>query len=97
MLAKQELRSVQAAECDVESVLNYAEYVLSSAPRLRQEFDLDQRQRFQSNLFPQGLIYANKAFGTALTSPVFNLLGAETGEQSQLVGPAGFEPATKGL
>lgn len=53
---------------------------------------LDQKQRLQKALFPEGLTYSDGAFGTATTSLLFNMLQqADTGK-TRLATPPGFEP-----
>jgi hypothetical protein len=48
-----ELREVQAPECDVESVLNFAQYVMLNAARSLTEFGSEQRRRFWQLLCPR--------------------------------------------
>ncbi len=90
--AEMELRDAELAQCNVELVLSFAEHVLSNAGRLWSEANLDQKQRFQRVLFPQGLPFSNGIFGTAETSLIFNLLQPPAAEKSSLVTPTGFEP-----
>ncbi|MCK4373378.1 MAG: hypothetical protein KAW61_09525, partial [candidate division Zixibacteria bacterium] len=53
---------------------------------------LDNRQRFQSFIFPGGITYFGGSFGTAETSIIFNVLGGKSVEKSNLVTPTGVEP-----
>jgi site-specific DNA recombinase len=77
---------------DVESVLAFAEYVLSHASRLWMEFNLDQKQRLQRVLFPNGLTYEKGQFGTAATNTIFTQLRLVGSEENQVASPTGFEP-----
>lgn len=82
---------------DVEAVLNFAEHVILNAARLWTEFSLEQKQRLQKVVFPEGVTFSEVGFGTAATCLFFNLLQQPQPQKASLVGPAGFEPATKGL
>ena len=63
-----ELREVQAPECDVESVLNFAQYVMLNAARSLTEFGSEQRRRFWQLLFAQGIRFSKGEFETAIAS-----------------------------
>jgi hypothetical protein len=60
-LAKMEAHE---AELDVEGVLGFAEHLLFNTGRLWQEFGLDQKQRLQKVLFPNGLHFSDGFLGT---------------------------------
>ncbi len=80
-------------ELDVESVLAFAEYVLSNPGRLWGEASLEQKQRLQKVWFPRGVTYSQDGrFGTAETSVIFRLLQALPTEKSSEASPTGFEP-----
>jgi hypothetical protein len=87
-----ELHDACLEELDVESVLEFARHLLLNAARMWIQASLDQRQRLQSVLFPDGLTYSDGAFGTAATCPVFSYLGVPPGTPYGLVSPTGFEP-----
>ena len=55
----------------VDSVLEFAEYVVLNSRRLWEEFPLELRRRMQKVLFPEGLVYDGKAFRTAVTCVFF--------------------------
>jgi len=58
----------------------------------RCEASLDQRQRLQKVLFPQGVTYsADGRFGTAETSVIFRLLQVVPAEKDDKASPTGFE------
>lgn len=76
-------------------MLTFAERLLLSPARQWLTFSLDQRQRFQALLFPEGLAYSkNGRLGTARVCVAFELLAACKKGEDALVRPAGFEPAS---
>ncbi len=84
-------------EVDIQGLLAFAEKLLVSPARQWLAFSLDQRQRFQALLFPEGLIYnKNGRLGTARVCVAFELLAACEKGKTALVRPAGFEPAAFG-
>ena len=92
-LAEMELSEATENQLDVEGALAFAEHLLTNAARLWTELDLDQKQRLQQVLFPEGLRFDGEKFGTAVTCLAFKQLD-ETGEpKSVMASPAGFEPA----
>ena len=92
-LVQAEMLDQNCEQIDVEQVVMFSESILLSAARVWQEFPLDQKQRFQQVLFPQGLQFASDSFGTAETSIVFNYLDLKEQTKASLASPAGFEPA----
>ena len=93
-LAEMATHDARLEELDIEAVLNFSEYVILNAPRLWTEFDLNQKQRLQTVLFPEGVTFSDSGFGTAVTSVIFNLLQQPEGEKTRMATPAGFEPAS---
>lgn len=91
-IAELELSEAQADEFDVESVLQLVEHLLSNAGRTWQEYVPDQRVRFQSILFPEGVPFANGEFGTAVTSPIFSMLRLSGTQNESLATLPGIEP-----
>ncbi len=83
-------------EVDIELAINFMENV----DRQWDISDYDLKQRFQSMLFPRGLVYdsVNGKFGTSEISPLYRLIGIEKAPEgaleSHLVAGAGLEPAT---
>lgn len=69
-----ELRETKTTESDIEDVLNVAEHVILNASRLWVEFNLDQKQRFQQMLFPNGVTFLAGEIGTTATCSIFKLL-----------------------
>ena len=87
-----ELNELEIAQLDVESVLEFAQHVLHNASRLWTEAFLDQKQRLQKVLFPEGLSFSEGKLGTPKTSLAFNILDAENFEKEKVASPTGFEP-----
>ena len=97
---KDELKRLEAQqlvrEFDIDTALNVMESVDSqwavASPSAK--------QRFQSVLFPKGLVYdyENHRFGTTEISPLYSVIANKkdlpVSEKSFLVAGAGFEPAT---
>ncbi len=92
-LAELELQHAKSEELDIEGILAFAEKVLSNAARLWSESSLEQRQHLQKVFFPKGLVWKGGNFGTPVTCLAFNYLPPPESEKSNLVSPAGFEPA----
>ena len=69
-MAEVELHETKIDELDVEVILEFAQYVLLNASQLWMEFPLEQKQRFQKVLFPQGVEFSEGKFGT----PTYSLL-----------------------
>lgn len=91
--AETALHEAKLDEIDVEGIVAFAEHVLSDAARLWSESSLDQRQRLQKVLFPQGVTYSRDGvFGTAETSVIFRLLQAVPTQKTSEASPTGFEP-----
>jgi site-specific DNA recombinase len=79
-------------ELDIEAVLDFAERVSLNAPRLWLEADLDQRQRFQAFLFPEGLEVVEGEVRTPVTASFYKELQHFTTLGERLVAHTGFEP-----
>ena len=59
---------------------------------------LEQRQRFQRVLFPEGIALGlDGEVRTAVTSYVFKLGQPETEDETEMVSREGLEPSTHGL
>ena len=92
-VTEMDLHQLHIEELDIESLLDFSHYVLINAPRLWTEASLDQKQRLQKVLFPEGLTFCEETFGTTKTSLIFNLLEAQEVPKANMASPAGFEPA----
>ena len=87
-----EFGDAKIEELDVEGVLAYAEGVLTNASQLWLNATLDQKQRLQSVVFPEGLSFDGDEFGTAVTCLAFRSLGEDRQPESSVASPTGFEP-----
>jgi hypothetical protein len=76
---------------DVDGI-GFAEYLLTDVSRLWMELPLDQKQRLQQVLFPEGLKFDGTEFGTAATCLAFKQMAESEGERSSVASPPGFEP-----
>src|SRR5262245_23734615 len=81
-------------ELDIEAVINFSQHVLLNAARLWTTFSLNQKQRLQKVIFPEGLVYFPEGFGTAVTSPIFSILQGESTLKRNLAPQVGLEPTT---
>ena len=81
-----------ADDLDVEGILEYARYVLFNASPLWIELDHIRKHRFQEVLFPDGITFDGKSFGTPSSGTVFNYLEEIVDKKEELVTPTGFEP-----
>lgn len=86
----------QIRETDIELAIN----VMDKVHKQWESSDLDIQYRFQSMLFPRGLVYdsINHQFGTSEISELYRYVSnkktAEAVKNSNLVAGAGLEPAT---
>lgn len=86
----------QIREADIEACVNF----MLQVDKQWQVASIEVKQKFQSMLFPDGLIYdPNKnSFGTKQISPLYRYAQIEKSpeglSESDLVAGAGFEPAT---
>ncbi len=87
------LREIENNEEQIEGLLDFAENVLRDPAAMWAKASLEQRQRLQMVLFPDGLTYSRtEGFGTAQAPSFFNVLQAMGEENSSLASPTGFEP-----
>jgi site-specific DNA recombinase len=91
-LAEMELHEAQAEQIEVETVLEYAELVLTNASNLWKAAPSAQKQRLQQVLFPEGVNYSEGKYRTAVTCLLFNGMGTKTVEKEGLVALPGIEP-----
>ena len=66
------LGEVNTRELDVEAALKFSQHVLCNAAQLWAEGTLDQKQKLQSVIFPEGVTFNAGSFGTAKISLVFS-------------------------
>jgi hypothetical protein len=90
-LAEMELNDAVLDQLDIDGVLAFGEHVVTNSARLWTELDLAQRQRLQSVLFPEGLRFDGKRFGTAVTCLAFKKLDGSGGSSAGMASPRGVE------
>ena len=83
-LAEMAANDAKLEAFDVEAVLNFSEHVILNAARLWTEFSLEQKQRLQRVLFPEGVRFSDAGFGTAATCLIFNLLQQPEAQKTSL-------------
>ena len=91
---KDELARLEPDHLHVPELLGFAETVVEHAARAWADADLDQRQRLQAAIFPDGVVYAHGDIGTAKTSLFFGRLATGELKKESLVGRLGIEPRT---
>lgn len=91
-VAELELQDAQREPLDVEGVLSFAENLMANVGQVWIEATLVQRQRIQSAIFPEGLPFDGRGFGTARTCLAFMKLGGSGGSGNGMASPPGFEP-----
>jgi site-specific DNA recombinase len=90
-IAELELHDARIDHKDVEGVLNFAEYLMTNAARVWVEASLPQRQQIQRAIFPEGLSFDGRGFGTAVTCLAFSTFAASKVDKSGMASPPGFE------
>lgn len=91
-LAELDLHEARIDQTDVEGVLNFAEYLLTNAARAWVEASLPQRQQIQRAIFPEGLPFTGREFGTAPTCLAFSRLAESPAAENGMASLTGFEP-----
>ena len=79
-------------EIDIQQLLDFSENLLLNAAGTWSESGLEQKQRLQQVLFPQGVSYEGGSYRTTVTNPMFNLLREKIEEKEVLVALPGIEP-----
>ena len=98
-----ELRELEQQQTIRETDIELAINIMDSVDKQWGESALDIQHRFQSMLFPEGLVYdsINHRFGTSQISPLYRCIpnekASEEAYESYLVAGAGLEPATSWL
>ena len=94
LVAETALHDLACDALDVETVLAFAEHVLTNAARLWAEATPEQRTRLGAALFPEGVTFDGADFKTPLSAfQLSELRGPEEGSAG-LVDQRGFEPLT---
>jgi hypothetical protein len=79
---------------DVETLLNYAEYLALNPARLWQEAGPEQKARLQVFLVPSGLTWDGERFGTVESGLFFSRLARDSSSGGKMAPQVGFEPTT---
>ena len=91
-IAEMELREANIDTLDAEEVLDFGLNVLINASNLWKTASLDDKQRYQQVLFPEGLEYSDESYRTTATCLLFNELEVSSEEKEELVALPGIEP-----
>jgi site-specific DNA recombinase len=97
VMAEIDQHDQRTEELDIEAVLDFAERVSLNTSRLWLEANLEQRQRFQAFLFPEGLQVAEGEIRTPVTASFYEELHSFTTPEECMACLEGFEPPTRGL
>jgi hypothetical protein len=89
VLAELEAGDAKSDEIDVEELLAFAEGALTKIALLWNEAPVDRKRRLQSLIFPEGLEFDGRSFGTARTCLAFTTLGASSNHESGVASPTG--------
>lgn len=81
-------------QLDIEAVLAYAEHLLLHAARLWIDANLDQKQRLQRVIFPNGVEFLDGEVLTSGTASLFKTLREIDLPFERLASPTGFEPVS---
>ena len=97
-----EIAEIEAAQAradesiiDPEGVLDYAEFLLNNAGTIWLTVPLDQQQRLQRALYPNGVIFTDGKFGTNECAFPFKQLDVFGDGRFLLASPTGFEPVSQ--
>ena len=101
MIAKSELAALKTQDDDAEDLLEFGMKKLRNIKQtLREIKNPEIRFRFHKWLFPEGLMYDGKNFGTAKMPLIFrvkkNTLSGILTQKSNVVVTTGLEPVTRG-
>lgn len=92
VMAEMQLQNAAINCIDVNAIVSFAEHFLSNAGSLWEESSPDMKQRIQDVLFPNGVHFDGKSFGTSRTNLVFSDLGPILEPIEGMVAHTGFEP-----
>jgi hypothetical protein len=81
-------------EFDIEAVINFAIFALGDTSRFWIEGSLDQKQRFQRVLFPEGVTFDGERFGIPATCLAFSYLREVSRGKVSLASRTGVEPVS---
>jgi site-specific DNA recombinase len=81
-----------AEEIEIETVLEYAEMVLTNASNLWKAAPAEHKQRLQQVLFPKGVTYVDGNYRTSATCMLFSGMQMNAIQKEDLVALPGIEP-----
>jgi hypothetical protein len=84
--------ATEAPAMDVDRILDFAGKMLPRSDKAWRQMNAWQRQVFQKAVFPAGIRFDGKKFGTAETSWIFKALEGTKAPKSKVASPRGFEP-----
>jgi site-specific DNA recombinase len=90
-LAELELHDARIDSLDVEGVLGFADHMLGNAARIWVDANLEQRRQLQAAIFPEGLLFDGREFGTAPTCLAFLQLEKSEGSENGMASPGRIE------
>jgi len=93
-LAEMRLHDTKLEEFDVEGVVEFASRIMSDLSRFWAQATLEQKIKFQTVLFPDGLKFNGEKFGTAKTCYAFSYLREISRPDSSLASRTGVEPVS---
>jgi site-specific DNA recombinase len=82
----------EAEGLDLEQAIEYLTHLLWNTSVTWQSSGLQGKQQLQRRVFPEGLIFDGRGFGTPVTHSIYTLLGDDSLNEEFLVAPQGFEP-----
>ncbi len=88
-----EIDQLEPKPLDIKAVLRFADSLTTHAASAWRRADLDQRQRLQSTIFPDGVVCDGGSVGTTKTSLFFSRFATGEIEKTSLVDQTGIEPA----
>lgn len=91
-----ERSDINIDQFDTEAIKTFTEAFLTNLDRFWRELDLSQKQAFQNQIFPNGVVCQNKNIRTTNLSRSFELIQAMKDENFDLVTLRGFEPRFAG-
>jgi hypothetical protein len=96
-IAELDLPAAQNSEGSLASVLGFTGYFVSNVSSLWLEATPELKRQLQAAVVPTGIDWDGATFGTALTAPIFNVLGRFSSDVESVVSPEGIEPSTNRL
>lgn len=80
-------------ETNIDYLVSLSESLFDNAATIWLDAPFEYKLRFQTLMFPKGVIYKNESIGTAELGLPFALIGDVASSKTNLVPLAGFEPA----